>query len=317
MDNAKINLGVSSDSPTLEQAHDIFICVLGYESRCTYVASEIEKSSQPNSTKFAVTFPDRQVFSFEENKAWFDEKKFVYLNFSGYKFRQQVIAQLESGSYKKNKEISIFIDISCMSRLLMAELILALVILSKERKVSVTFLYAPAEFSQPSKGNPLITIAEPVVPDFAGWSVPGLPTYAIFGLGFEYDRAIGSLELLDPARSWALMPVGENPKFEHEIKGANRNLEDFLFENIISEYRLDRPVDLFLRLQSLVSGLAQEAKVVIVPLGPKLFALTSLLVGLVSNSSVAVWRVSGGQADLPVDSEPTGKIIKFHTTFER
>ena len=60
-------------------------------------------------------------------------------------------------------------------------------------------------------------------------------------------------------------------------------------------------------LASLVGGLKRDHNVLLVPFGPKIFALVCLLQGLL-DENLAVWRVSAGELE-----EPSQRISSEHT----
>jgi hypothetical protein len=67
-------------------------------------------------------------------------------------------------------------------------------------------------------------------------------------------------------------------------------------------------------LESVVYGLLKSFNVIVLPFGPKIFTLCSLLVaGL--HPTVSVWRVSAGGAERPVNRRASGRITCLTVTF--
>jgi hypothetical protein len=176
--------------------------------------------------------------------------------------------------------------------------------------VSIDFVYTPSTFSAPQDDDSPISYCEPVTSAYTGWPVGSdLPTALICGLGYERDRALGVEEYLDAAASWMFFPIGPVPEFVPEVKNANADLLEGFPQDRLIYYDLSHPFNTFARLESLVSGLIDAYRPVVVPLGPKPFALASLLVGIAHSPHVSVWRVSAGQVEEPIDREPVGSLV--------
>jgi hypothetical protein len=84
-------------------------------------------------------------------------------------------------------------------------------------------------------------------------------------------------------------------------------LLDELQESRVVQYDVRRPFECFMKLHALAHGAVERSRPIVVPFGPKIFTLCGLLVSA-SNSAVAVWRVSGGQSDSPVDHAASGRV---------
>jgi hypothetical protein len=77
-------------------------------------------------------------------------------------------------------------------------------------------------------------------------------------------------------------------------------------------YPLSKPLDTFVQLESFVFGITRTHNLIVLPFGPKLFALCAMLVGMV-HPEVAVWRVSGGEDR--IDREPSGELFGLTVDF--
>jgi hypothetical protein len=92
---------------------------------------------------------------------------------------------------------------------------------------------------------------------------------------------------------------------------ANEQILTQIGESQVYRYRVDDPLRLFIVLNNLVSGLVRAVRPIIVPFGPKIFAVASLLVALEQYPNVTIWRVSGDQATPPMNRESDGKVVSF------
>ena len=63
-------------------------------------------------------------------------------------------------------------------------------------------------------------------------------------------------------------------------------------------------------------GIMQKRRPIIIPFGPKIFALVSMLVAYMHHPSVAVWRVSSGRGLHPEDKTSSGVVVGLKTIFK-
>jgi len=179
------------------------------------------------------------------------------------------------------------------------------------------FLYAPSRFLAPSDEEGPIIICKPVIDKLAGWSIqPEKPTMAIFGLGYECDKALGALEYIEAASVWAFLPSGEDKRYDSAMVKANQGFWESLPKTHVFDYRVDDPIDCFTNLEGLLYGKLNSNKPVLVPFGPKLFALNCLLVAFVYYPRVAVWRVSSGPYEPAIDRLPNGRVVGLTVRFD-
>jgi len=73
------------------------------------------------------------------------------------------------------------------------------------------------------------------------------------------------------------------------------------------DYRVHAPVDCFITLESLIYGLSRTKNTILLPFGPKIFALCALLVASV-HPTTAVWRVSAGFQEEAVNRQASGYV---------
>ncbi len=307
---ASSDMGLSVNPWTVgaKAGYDLMIAALGYEERATFAAKQLGDSA---SRKIAFGFMHRQVLHFKENMDWFLKAGFeVIESKDGEEFELAAEAALKSQSrITGDRQIRVCVDISSFSRQRLAFLT-SLLLRHLEGKPIVDFVYAPSTFAPPQEDDLPISYCEPVTSEFGAWPVgTDLPTALICGLGYERDRALGVEEYLDAAGSWLFFPTGPIPEFVPEVRKANAELLEGFPPDRVIYYDLATPFATFARLQSLVSGLVDSYRPVLVPLGPKPFALATLLVGLAHSPHVSVWRVSAGQAEEPVDRPPQGDLV--------
>jgi hypothetical protein len=177
----------------------------------------------------------------------------------------------------------------------MADVVIALVQHGLDAEVSVTFIYAPAPYHPPSTKPPFIKAVEPIANEFAGWWTDlQYPTTGIMSVGYEYEKAIGAADLLELQDPWIFLPESFDSRYDSAVRDANTNLLDWSGPDRLLSYPVLDPLGTFGMLESMVAGLIGSSRVLILPLGPKIFALSAMLVGAAYAPDVAVWRVSSG-----------------------
>ena len=162
-----------------------------------------------------------------------------------------------------------------------------------DRDVDVDVLYTPARYHDPLDQPDVTEVHGPVTNWFAGWSGGQNAVVAFIGIGYEEDRALGVFEYLEPGDAWAFIPEGEDALYDERLRERNSWVFDELDPNRRVGYRVDDPSSCLSLMEGLVvDELAQQRRPVIVPLGPKIFAVCGLLVALRHAPMPAVWRIS-------------------------
>lgn len=297
----------------LSEAYDLFIGTLGYESRSTYLAREqLFNAAQ----KIALAFPKENYASYLSNRDFLETEGFRFVDNSAYAIGEWLGAELARCASNCDRSLSLLVDISSMSRPMLAELIFQLSNLNIERSVNVTFTYLPAVFVRGSAEHPPVAVSEPVTPEYAGWTdAPERPIAAVVGLGYEHDLALGALENLEPTAAWAFIPTGEDRRYDDAVAKANRNLEVMLSEDQSMTYRVDHPMRVHAALETLVYGLLQHSRPILIPFGPKVFSLCCLLVARRYAPDVTVWRVSGETMSRAGDRTASGRVVTLKVLF--
>ena len=293
----------------------LLIATLGFESRASYISSKITYEQG-----LCVMLDDRGQDSYKKNEKIFDSLPFKKIDWDKcieIKTLKDNILSLDCVKNNRNKEVSIAIDISSMTRLMSAKILYALFELLKDgEKYELTMLYAPAKYDdtlvKKHATHNQISAAGPVIEEYAGFSKYNeLPLYTVMGIGYEYGRALGALDYLDVSSAILFRPSGTNKKFLEQVNIINDDLLNMVgFENVI-DYNLHHPQDIFFKLRSLVASLSKKGRVVMVPFGPKVFHFSCLLVSHSLNLEIPVWRISPGENEEPHDSEASGEIVSM------
>jgi hypothetical protein len=299
----------------LRSRYDAVVVTAGFESRSIHAAKSLDLIAE---RRIACAFAERHVGRFEENKRWLLSRDFVVsevMESEVEDWATTLVDQVARGSTDR-EVLSICVDISSMTRFRLASILNAILQL-KDWTVEVDFLYSVAKWSPPSNEGETILRAGAVSPVFAGWSVPtDTPIVAIIGLGYEPDKAVGAYEYLEATDVWAFLPDGEDIRYMEDLNRANRSLLSRLDVRKQVRYRVDQPVACFGILESIVYGLLSNSRPVLLPFGPKIFALCAMLVACL-HRDVPVWRISSEQSGEPVEREASGKVIGMRTVFSK
>jgi hypothetical protein len=269
--------------------------------------------------KIADAFCERKVLSYRDNKKWFEENEFTIREIpeeetvDGMRnnYIKDIVDGIISGNLQKDRQLKICIDISSMSRYKIALWIEFVLVVFAGMKMRIEFLYSLAAFNGNKDELCPIKYSGPVTSYFAGWS-PNIdsPLSVVIGLGYDPIKALGICEYLESTNVYAMAP-----KFKDSIQSSlviQQNGEFFKWmkrmgtSGGVYEYYVEQPFKSFLDLQSLAYSLERA---VIIPFGPKIFALQSFLLSIIYSSKISVWRVSGGQEEKPMQRVASGEIV--------
>jgi len=272
-----------SDAKPDTLTFDFAIVAVGYERRCRWVTKEFAVKSKSG---WGLEFGFLADGSYRENRAYFEGLGFKII----VGLRDDAVDVLTTAFLSNTSAtLSIFVDISSMSREMIANVALAIQRVRSQRVVSITIAYAPSRFAGAYAPAP-IRLASPIKPSLAGWSSqPEMPLGAIFGLGCEPDLALGALQLLEPNKAWIFKPKGIDPKFDAAMKAANLHIED-IFDVSNFGYEISKPASARGRLEALLNAIDKSFRLIVVPFGPKIFAWLAIsTVVFTGRGNVGVW----------------------------
>ncbi len=306
------SIRIKVNRPAIGESYGLVIGAVGYERRARHAVEVLKPSS---GAKLALLFEDRQVYDFNRNRSVFEKLGFAELAATPELLR----SWLRAWWGDQRRSANVWVDISSLSRPLIATVCYELFCLAIVEKAAInaTFVYSHARFSPPPPDYGPIAHKGAVIPEFAGWSDdPTRPCSAIFGIGYEVGLALGVVEDLEPAETWAFRPTGHPKGYDEQIDCNNKEFLSGLTDERLVMYDVNAPLDLIARLESIVYGRLQTTRVVIIPFGLKLFALAAFLVALQHLPRVDVWRVSGGKLVKPINRVPSGRMSNVDVTFD-
>jgi hypothetical protein len=299
---------INVDRRRAAERYDLLLACVGYEARSSYLPLKMAGYA---ARCIASAFDSNQTLSFPENLSRLSGARFDIHEHRDGEIRSWLFKQILDLPVEIEQPAAIAVDVSSFSRSRIAEIILALCDAGSQRELAADLFYAPSRYQKHEEGDETITIAEPVAYEVAGWpTAPELPVAGIVGLGYEPGRAVGIAEYLDADRLWGCVPTGTDSRYDESVEQANRLFwVDPRTRRVI--YDVSDPFLTFVQLESLTYGLADTHRVVLVPFGPKIFAVCSLMVGLLYPATASVWRVSAGAPARPVNQWALGVSSMF------
>lgn len=292
------------------QRYDLLIATLGYESRARTIA---EKLAPHTDAIFAFDYAQHHVHAYSDNRRFFamhtivDEPEPAHrkiLNLLVEAARER----LTEAEPESRRALRVAVDISCMDRDRLARTVMALSI-DQSQTLEVDYHYSFAEFEPDLVGSEGTVLVNRPVEGLEGWpSDPDSGLVCLLGLGFESRLALAAVETLEPSRVIALVPRGEDVRYDSVVDERNASL--LASEDVQSahHYGVQDVLRTLLDLNASVEALSRRARVVLVPLGPKTLALASILVAIAHPTNTTVWRLSADDGRQPEDRVATGTV---------
>lgn len=222
---------------------------------------------------------------------------------------------IKSELSRVSKPYKIILDISCLPRAVMAEILSIISNIESGHKIEVITLYSLAEFTPPNASSFANESIEPVHKDFAGWSTPETkPTSLILGLGYEPNKAEGASEYFEPCDQWVFIPSSPIPEFLGQVNKNNENLIRKTDEDRKIEYNVTDPEITYGQIELVISSLIRTSNPVLLPFGPKIFFFLCL-VQCLTHPELGVWRVTGVEDRISHDVYASAHIIGVRCVF--
>lgn len=278
-----------------DHTFDVFFYGLGFETRATKIVSSIGKIGKV----YALKMPRTTVHSYERNMEFAKSRQHRIIEDFG-KFARQELKLIFA---KRQGPLRVGFDISSVNRLMLVGLLNEMSDLIEDTD-EFSLFYCPASFVEPSWQFPQIEKLGPASELFSGFdSDPSKPLCLVLGLGFEAGVSMGIISQLEPSNSLCFWGKGVDVRFDQAVERANFDFNFPTFNTKVLSYNVDDPKGAFELLESVIYGLVRDYRVVIVPMGPKLFTAIVTLVGMSYFGELAIWRVQHSPI-ITLDSPP-------------
>jgi hypothetical protein len=285
----------------------VFICI-GHESRCTHFAS----LKPPAKEKIAFIYDNDQSPRTTQNRKIISELGFVQLNSSECNLRQLIKDIVARCSHLEEPTRRIAVDISSMTRELMAIWVYTIMDAQNANSVEISFVYSHAKFSPPPEQVPLAKELHSITPEFAGmFSDSTAPVMLLIGLGYEPELALSFIEYLEPAKLLVFEPAHHEKSYTKSIHVKNAMFFKTIKNTPLIRYNVFAPYLLFQDLESAIQGAAYDHRVHIAPYGVKIFAIASLLAASLHYPKVFIWNLNTDPNGQEHDRVADGKISEI------
>jgi hypothetical protein len=283
------------------------VSAVGYERRCRWIA---ENCGVVAERKLGLEFGFLKEGSYAANKAYFEGTGWEICSAQEPQVFEKITSTL-CAMADGTKPLRLFIDISSMSREMMANVALAVDRVRTDTAVEIVTAYAPSAFSGDYAPAP-IRLAAPVKPALAGWSSrPDKPLGVIMGLGCEPGLALGALQVLEPNKAWLYYPKGFDRRFEEALPKANEHVAD-IFDVTSFDYEVKDPVITRGRIEALMNSVDSSFRLICIPFGPKILAWLILsTVIFEERNGAGVWSFSSREHAIAVDRDVSGEVVWY------
>jgi hypothetical protein len=300
----------SIENTSPRKMYDCVIVACGYEQRSRHMAESIEFSA---ARRVAYAYGLHEVLAFKANHRIFSRLNYDIQTVSDDEFYDRLDSEIASVRSEGGRR-TLLVDISCFTRFRLASLIRCFSALDD---VDVDFFYSLASYSPPSGDDPVSDHVGPASEYFSGWSGEYTsPAVVVSGLGYEYMKALGVIELVDPSGTWLFLPRSPIEAYDESVDKANKLLLRDVDSTQVIPYDVVNAPALVRDLFSLLAHLRGHFRCVLIPLGPKIFAFCAMLAGAYFRD-IAVWRVSAGKFSRPTNRRPSGVSTLFRVSFRQ
>jgi len=291
-------------------AFDAVIVTCGYETRAQYLLTELVGSP---SCIVALDYGCAGQLNYDANREEMMRRGASFISIDSGNFAGKACSTIAASmdSEKPASERHILVDVSSCSRSVLAEMLLALA-REFEGEGKIYCAYALSAFDRAPESEMPSNVSEPVIGELAGWSEDlSKPPCAIISLGFEPGRALGTIDYLEVPEVRLLLPKGPDERFEEAVIAANELLIGEVGPDNLLPYEVTEPDSTFQKLDSLVFGLVNSFRPVIVPLGPKIFSAIAMVLAIRMFPRVCIWRTSSGSGVEVTDKLASGEVAVF------
>jgi len=299
-----MKLEISSFDDASGQHIDLLIFAVGYEERASFVARRYGSAAE---TTIGYYFQDGHIYSFERNDAFRQSINALKLVHGQ---RLEAVLKVERPE-KSFRGSTIMLDVSSLNRGAMADLFAELLDSSFSEDCRVLIVYSVAKYTEPVSTELDFLDFSPLR-GFGGWtSNPDLPAVLLLGLGYETDHAVGAVEFLDPSSTFCFFPVGSDPRFEGRVLEANAPILEIINESRLIRYPVLSPYQIYWEMRTLILSLLGVSRLVLVPMGPKIFCSLCLICQRAFGDELSVWRASGHSLENARDAEAEGSVVGY------
>ena len=309
--NNKIKIQDLSRSELLKYKFDLAIFALGYEPRCTHVASLLNSSSIKNS--IVLSYKESAEDSSQKDNLEIFERlelsnmsSYTHDEVKGiYKIVHDKLSELPLSSHCT----TILIDYSSMSRNWYSAILNYLFNIFKG-DAEITLVYSCAEYPL-DKGFLDFELGDvKVLPGCQGSSITKSKTASIFMLGFDKIGPLSFYNLLEPDLTYGVIAApGSLPDYESQARQINSQFIQHQLNN--GKNLVCAPIysvsQTFENLCQLIRPIKENFNISIVQFGPKPHLLASTIAGLTFGNVSCIY--SEYKRSMTHQVKPSGELV--------
>ncbi len=257
---------------------DCFITASGYQKRCTYLAESLPLQ---NAEKLVITFDENHKSALRSAH----EMVFEKLGFNSVRALPHDAGKIEEFLRKicntrSGGSLNILIDYSCMSKVWYAFIIDFLIRNEfNTERINMFLSYTPKKNNAlpvKSKWKSL----EPILPYFSR-NKKGKPVSLVTGLNSNLEPTLSLIREIRPATIFAFVPAfAHDTEYYNKLLAFNKSFLDKVQPEKIIKYPAHRPDQISSMLTSVCLDQRLDNDVILVPQGPKTFALAAILLSI-------------------------------------
>lgn len=295
----------------VEVKFDLILAICGYETRSRCL---LDSNTAEGAIKVAVGYSSAEELAFAENKASFERAGYKFVAVADDDYETYIESLVREARKCDSSSLKVLLDISCFTRRRLAQTVEALF---ESGPFEIEVFYSLAAFEAPGIEEPQTEYLCPVTEYLSGWTGDAdKAVVLISGLGYEQMMALGIMEHIDPYDLWLFSPDSLISDYDEEVAKANQLLLSSVAKSNVLHYPVMDGDVLLSKLVSLVDSLRRDYRCILMPLGPKVFAFASIVVGCIYRD-VSVWRASAGVHRKAKDRLPSGHTSSFRLAFSR
>jgi hypothetical protein len=289
---------------------DAFIAVSGYESRSSFLATQIDTSLIPK--KVLLAFVEKKELLYRE----LNDQKYKDL---GFTFKDvpchnpQMLPEImdEIVDDISNDDINILVDYSSMPKIWYSEILNYFN--SREDdicNVNLWFSYSPSAFIK-SISSISNKYHDPIKPT----SLNNKPIALIFGLGYEKGRTEEIAKQLNAQVTYAFYAnPSVDSRYVNEVLTNNETILKKIKEEQVIPYTIFDLNSVSDTLTQLCINLRMDYQILLVPVGPKPFTLMSFILST-RYPDIKICRVSSIINSVATDHAAHGELLVYKVEF--
>jgi len=317
-ENYELHLVALSDLESEDlrnREYDLALFASGYETRCTFVASQFEQLNAERIVVLGFANEEGNLDRRDNHDNWWRMSRGTEPEVLSPDDPTQIYELLNRHLPLSLDTPRVLVDYSSMSRVWYSA-VMTWARFAERASVEIDFVYAPGAYQLEAQGGEypaLVVRGMETVPGFDGLIEQDKEDAAICSLGLDWWQPWAVMENMAPDRALAVWGVHNDAVAE---RAASVN-EDFLKSYVAAEdrypVRLASVANTYRLLAELSAGMLTRWNVAFVGMGPKPIGLAGLLVGC-ELPAVSCIRVHGAPPSSH-DVQPDGTIIATHVEF--